>query len=334
MPAQPCTNIIYNLFDEHHFFQPLMTSSSSWWIQHLPLKDHAKKRIDAYWRLIRADKPIGTLLLLWPTLWALWLAASGIPPIKFLLIFVIGVFLTRSAGCVINDWADRKVDPNISRTANRPLAVGDITPSSALILFAILMLMAFGLVWLTNPLTIWLAVTAAVLMSVYPLMKRHTHLPQLVLGAAFGMGIPMAFATVQDLQQFTDIPPLAWTLYLANLAWVTGYDTWYAMVDRDEDIQLGVKSTAILLDDADRVGLIVLYGLFFLAMAMVPNRAELGWFYWASLATALGLTVWLFRMGWDRSRDGCFRAFLFNSWVGAVIFVGIVIHYLLTTTPT
>lgn len=306
-----------------------MTPSSSWWIPRLPVSNGIKARIDCYWRLIRADKPIGILLLLWPTLWALWLAAAGMPPIKLLFVFVAGVFLTRSAGCVINDFTDRNIDPNVSRTATRPLAAGEVSPTSALVLFAVLMLLAFGLVWLTNALTIWLAVAAAGLMCLYPLMKRYTHLPQLVLGAAFGMSIPMAFAAVQDLQQFTDIPPLAWTLYLANLAWVTGYDTWYAMVDRDEDIQLGVKSTAILLDDADRAGLVVLYGLFFLAMAMVPNRTELGWAYWAGLATALGLTVWLFRMGWDRSREGCFNAFLFNSWVGAAIFVGMLIHYLL-----
>lgn len=276
-------------------------------------------RISPYWRLARGDRPIGTLLLLWPTWWALWLAADGFPPWHLLLIFTAGVWLTRSAGCVINDYADRWLDPHVERTRNRPLASGELTGRQALATFAVLMLVAFGLVLLTNRLTVLLSLIGLILAASYPYLKRYTYLPQVYLGMSFGWGIPMAFAAVQDT-----VPPLAWLLFCANILWATGYDTWYAMVDREDDIRAGSKSTAILFGEADLPAQAVIYAGCFLALTFVGDRAALGWPYFAALGVVLALVAWEFWITRKRERDACFRAFLHNNWVGATVFGGIV----------
>jgi 4-hydroxybenzoate polyprenyltransferase len=270
--------------------------------------------------LVRGDRPIGTLLLLWPTWWALWLAADGFPSFGFWLIFTLGVWLTRSAGCVINDYADRWLDPQVERTKSRPLATGAVSGREALAVFVALMLVAFGLVLLTNRLTIWLSFAGAALAMSYPYLKRYTYLPQVYLGLAFGWGIPMAFAATQDT-----VPSLAWLLFLANVVWATAYDTWYAMVDRDDDLRAGAKSTAILFGEADLVAQGVLYVLFLAALGLLGQREHFGPWYFAGIGVAAALIVWEFRLARGRDRDGCFRAFLHNNWIGATVFVSIVL---------
>ena len=281
-------------------------------------------RLHLYWLLIRGDRPVGILLLLWPTWWALWLAAEGLPPWHLLLIFSAGVWLTRSAGCVINDYADRWLDPQVERTRQRPLATGAVSPREAMALFVVMMLVAFGLVLFTNTLTILLSIAGAFLAATYPFLKRHTYLPQVYLGVAFGWGIPMAFAAVQDT-----VPPLAWLLFLGNLLWTTGYDTWYAMVDREDDLRAGSKSTAILFGDADLVAQGLLYAGFVWAMWLVGGRAGLGIFYYVALAVAIVLVLRQFWIARDRARGNCFEAFISNQWVGLAIFAGIAGHYAL-----
>ncbi len=283
-----------------------------------------KARLALYWQLVRGDRPIGWLLLLWPTWWGLWLAAEGIPPLWTLVVFSAGVWLTRSAGCVINDYADRWLDPHVERTQDRPLATGAVRGREALLVFAALMLAAFALVLTLNRLTIYLSLVGVLLAASYPYLKRYTYLPQVYLGLAFGWGIPMAFAAVRG-----EVPAVAWLLYGANIAWATGYDTWYAMVDRDDDLRMGAKSTAILFGDLDLVAQGVLYALFFAALALVGQRAGLGTYYWGGLALALLLVVWEFWIARDREREACFRAFLHNHWVGAVVFVGLALDYAL-----
>jgi 4-hydroxybenzoate polyprenyltransferase len=282
------------------------------------LRSETRERLARYWQLVRGDRPVGWLLLLWPTAWALWLADGGVPHWSFLVIFFGGVWLTRSAGCVINDYADRWLDPQVERTRNRPLATGAVSPQEALGLFVVLMLLALLLVSFTNTLTIWLSVAGAFLAATYPFLKRHTYLPQVYLGLAFGWGIPMAFAAITGT-----VPPLAWLLFLANLLWTTGYDTWYAMVDREDDKRMGAKSTAILFGDADLVALGVLYAGFLVAMALVGRQAGLGVNFAVALAVAAGFIAWQFWIGRTRSPADCFRAFLANQWVGAVVFAGI-----------
>jgi len=281
-----------------------------------------RARLPAYWRLLRGDRPIGALLLLWPTWWALWIAAEGVPPWGLLAIFTAGVWLTRSAGCVINDYADRWLDGQVERTRQRPLATGEVRGREALWLFAGLMLLAFGLVLLTNPLTIGLSVVAVLLAATYPYLKRYTYLPQAWLGLAFGWGIPMAFAAVRG-----EVPAIAWLLYLANLLWTTAYDTWYAMVDREDDLRAGSKSTAILFGDADLPALGVLYAGAFLALGLLGHRLALGWPWWLGLAIALALVAGQFVRARGRGREACFRAFLDNQWVGAAVFAGLAGHY-------
>ena len=286
--------------------------------------DTPRGRLGQYWKLVRGDRPIGTLLLLWPTWWALWLAAESTPPWPVLLVFTAGVWLTRSAGCVINDYADRWLDPQVARTRERPLATGAVSGREALAVFAVLMLAAFALVLTLNRLTLYLSVVGLFLAASYPYLKRYTYLPQLYLGLAFGWGIPMAFAAVQG-----EVPPLAWLLYAANLLWATAYDTWYAMVDRDDDIRAGSKSTAILFGDMDLVAQGILFALALLALGLVGRQAGLDVYYWASLAAAAGLVGYQFLLARRRDPAGCFRAFLHNSWVGAVVFAGIALHYAL-----
>ena len=281
-----------------------------------------RQRLPLYWQLIRGDRPVGTLLLLWPTWWALWLAAEGLPPLGTLLIFTAGVWLTRSAGCVINDYADRWLDPQVARTKGRPLATGAVAPGEALALFALMMLAAFGLVLLTNRLTVLLSVAGVLLAASYPFLKRYTYLPQVYLGIAFGWGIPMAFAAVQGT-----VPTLAWLLFLANLLWTTGYDTWYAMVDREDDLRAGSKSTAILFGDADLMAQAVLLGGFLLAMWLLAGRAGLGIYYFVALGIAAVLVLRQFWIARTRAPADCFDAFLSNQWVGLVLFAGIAGHY-------
>ena len=273
-----------------------------------------------FWKLMRADRPIGTLLLLWPTWWALWLAAGGLPSLWILFVFTAGVWLTRSAGCVINDYADRWLDPHVKRTRDRPLATGAVSGREALALFAGLMLVAFALVLTLNRLTILLSFVGVFLAASYPYLKRYTHLPQVYLGLAFGWGIPMAFAAVQG-----ELPALAWLLYVANIVWSTAYDTWYAMVDRDDDIRMGSHSTAILFGDLDLVIQGVLYAVFLGAMAMVGQRAGLGLAYWIGLGVAAVLVAWEFFLARHRGREACFKAFLHNNWVGMALFAGIAV---------
>jgi len=275
-----------------------------------------------YWRLTRMDRPIGTLLLLWPTLWSLWIAAKGVPSIKNLVIFVLGVIVMRAAGCVINDFADRKIDGKVMRTKDRPLATGAVSNREAIGLFIALCLIAFGLVLLTDPLTIKLSVGGLILAFCYPFMKRHTHLPQVVLGAAFAWGIPMAYAA-----QAGELHQGMWLIYLAVVLWTVAYDTFYAMVDRDDDLKIGVKSTAILFGEQDRLMTGILQIMCLYSLTLVGNRFELGSFYFIGLAAAAGLFIyqqWLIRF---RAREACFKAFLNNNWVGIVIFAGIVMDY-------
>lgn len=277
-----------------------------------------RQKLPHYIRLMRLDKPIGILLLLWPTLWALWLAAKGTPSLKNLVIFSLGVVLMRSAGCVINDFADRKIDGHVARTSQRPLATGAVTSREALILFVALCLTAFALVLCTDPLTIKLSVGGLLLAASYPFMKRHTHLPQVVLGAAFAWGVPMAYAA-----EIGKLDKNMWVIYLAVVLWTVAYDTFYAMVDRDDDLKIGVKSTAILFGEQDRVITGMLQAMMLYAMVLVGKAAELGWIYYLGLVVAAGLFAyqqWLIRY---RERQACFKAFLNNNWAGAAIFVGI-----------
>ena len=231
-----------------------------------PARRPWRERLAAYWQLVRGDRPIGWLLLLRPTWWGLWLAAGGVPPWWPLVVFTLGVWLTRSAGCVINDYADRWLDPHVERTRNRPLATGAVSGREALAVFAVLMLVAFGLVLTLNRLTVYLSFIGVLLAASYPYLKRYTYLPQVYLGLAFGWGIPMAFAAVRG-----EVPTVAWLLYVANILWSTAYDTWYAMVDRDDDLRMGSKSTAILFGDLDLVAVGVLYALFFVALYVVVS---------------------------------------------------------------
>ncbi len=279
-----------------------------------------QQRLGQYWKLVRGDRPIGSLLLLWPTWWALWLAADGLPPLWTLFVFTAGVWLTRSAGCVINDYADRWLDPHVERTKSRPLATGAVSGREALWVFVVLMLVAFALVLTLNWLTVALSVPGVLLAASYPYLKRHTHLPQVYLGMAFGWGIPMAFAAVQG-----SVPLLGWLLYAANILWATAYDTWYAMVDRDDDIRMGSKSTAILFGRFDLIAQGILYALMAATLVLVGLRADLGVAYWAGLAAAALLVAYEFRIARHRERGPCFRAFLHNNWVGLAIFVGIAV---------
>jgi len=279
-----------------------------------------RERIVLYERLMRLDKPIGILLLLWPTLWGLWLAGRGQPDWRVVVIFVLGTVFMRSAGCVINDYADRWLDPQVQRTRGRPLAAGEVAPRQALALFGGLMLAALVLVLFLNALTIKLAVVGAVLAASYPFLKRYTSLPQIYLGVAFGWAIPMAFAAIQG-----EVPRLAWLLFLANVLWATAYDTLYAMVDRDDDLRAGARSTAILFGDLDLVAIGILQGTFLFAMALVGQRLELG----TPMHLALGLgallvaaQLWRARR---RDRAGCFAAFRDNHWLGMVLFLGLAI---------
>lgn len=281
-----------------------------------------KARLPDFLQLMRFDKPIGTLLLLWPTLWALWLAAGGPPSTKNLIIFVLGVVLMRAAGCVINDFADRKVDGHVERTQHRPIPSGAVSSKEALILFAVLCISAFILVLFTNALTIKLAFVAVALAACYPFMKRFTHLPQVVLGAAFAWSIPMAFAAETE-----KLPTTLWALYAAVVLWTVAYDTFYAMVDREDDLKIGVKSTAILFGDMDIVITSSLQILVLVALAMTGANFDRGLWFYLSLLVVGALFLYQQYLIRDRNTEGCFKAFLNNNYVGAIIFIGLAMDY-------
>lgn len=285
----------------------------------------AAQRLERYARLTRLDRPIGIFLLLWPTLWGLWIAAEGWPDIHVLIVFCLGVVLMRSAGCVLNDIADRRFDPMVERTRGRPLATGEVTPEEALLVAGVIILMAFLLVLTMNKLTVQLALVAVVLAGIYPFMKRYTYLPQFFLGLAFGWSIPMAFAA-----QTGQVPRVAWILLIANVLWSVAYDTMYAMVDRDDDLKIGVKSTAILFDDADRIIIAIIQSMVILTLVLAANQVKLGIYFYLALVIAAGLFIYQLMLIWRRQPTGCMKAFLNNNWFGLTVFLGIVLHYIMT----
>ncbi len=281
----------------------------------------------AYWQLMRFDKPIGILLLLWPTWWALLIAGNGSPHLSNVLIFTTGVVLMRAAGCIMNDVADRDFDPHVERTRTRPLASGELSLRQALTAFVLLMLLAFGLVLLTNVLTIKLAVAGALLASSYPFFKRFTNLPQVVLGVAFGWGMVMAFAA-----ETGHVPWPAWWLLGINVVWSVIYDTLYAMVDREDDIAVGIKSTAILFGRLDLTIVAMLMLVMIASLVALGVRLDFGWSWFAGVVASAALFGWQLGISRQRTREGCFRAFLNNNWVGLVLFTGLAGHYLLDGT--
>lgn len=279
-----------------------------------------------YAKLMRIDKPIGIWLLLWPALWALWLAGKGHPNQWLFVVFVLGVFIMRSAGCVLNDYVDRKIDPYVERTRTRPIASGAVSPAEALVLFLALSLIAIGLATMLNRPARLLAIVAAGLTIAYPFIKRVVSIPQFVLGAAFGWAVPMAFAA-----QTGETPQLAWLVFGTALVWAVIYDTFYAMVDREDDRKIGVKSTALLFGEVDLFVIAGLQLLMLVALTFIGLRAELGTWYMASVAGAAALMAYHQWLARDRQPAGCYAAFLHNHTIGLVIFVGIVLHY--TFTP-
>ena len=281
-------------------------------------------RLREYALLMRLDRPIGIFLLLWPTLWALLIAGEGRPDPMVLMVFILGVVLMRSAGCVINDFADREIDGHVQRTRDRPLAAGRVSELEAKLLFLLLCLLAFGLVLLLNTLTIMLSFVGALLAASYPFMKRVTHLPQVYLGAAFGWSVPMAFAA-----QTGSVPQIAWLLFTATVLWATAYDTMYAMVDREDDLVLGVKSTAILFGDADRQIIGIIQVMVLVCLLMIGYQAKLGLYYYGGVLVAAALAAYQQGLIRYREREGCFRAFLNNNWFGAAVFTGLLLDYLM-----
>lgn len=278
-----------------------------------------------YLRLMRVHRPIGTLLLLWPTLWALWLACAGIPPLNVLLIFVAGTFLMRSAGCVINDLADRKFDGHVTRTKDRPMAAGWVSPREAIAVFVILVtLSAVTVLPIATPLLLGLAVVAVFLAASYPFTKRFFAIPQGYLGIAFGFGIPMAFAAILDT-----VPPVAWWLLLANVFWAIAYDTEYAMVDRPDDLKIGIKTSAITFGRFDVAAIMICYAPTLSILAAVGYTLHLGWPYWVGLMAAAGIALYHYTLIKDRDTTKCFTAFMHNNWLGAAVFAGILLDTLI-----
>ena len=294
-------------------------------LKELQLSNSPLRRLPDFIQLGRLDRPIGIYLLMWPTLWALWIAADGQPSYKLIFIFVAGVVLTRTGGCIVNDYADRDFDGHVQRTANRPLATGRISSKEALAVAAVIGLLSFILVLFTNTFTILLSVGGLLLACTYPYMKRHTYLPQLVLGAAFAWAIPMAFAAVRQT-----VPAEAWIIYIATVSWTMAYDTLYAMVDRDDDLQVGIKSTAILFGEADLTMVGILDSMALFALLLLGHKLHFSGWYYAGLGGAVLLWAWELWQSRNRDRDACFHAFLHNHWAGAAIFAGIFLHYSLT----
>ncbi len=288
------------------------------------LNERINDRIKQYWLLSRFDKPIGILILLWPALWALWVASSGKPDYYVLLVICLGVVLMRAAGCVINDYADRDFDPHVERTKQRPIAAGKVTPTEALWLFVILCLIAFGLVLTLNIFTIALSFVAAFLAGSYPFMKRYTHLPQAYLGIAFGWAVPMSFSA-----QVNQIPTVAWVMYLAVVLWALVYDTMYAMVDKDDDLKIGVKSTAILFGVYDRQIMAVLQVIIIGLLVVVGLMQTLTWPYYAGVIVATGLCAYQQKLIFHREKALCFKAFLNSNYFGMAVFIGLSLSYLI-----
>lgn len=286
--------------------------------------DTIGRRLDAYERLLRLDKPIGTLLLLWPTLWAVWLAARGSPTIEIVAIFCVGTLLMRSAGCALNDFADRDFDGRVARTRDRPLAAGEIQPAEALLLAVLLAGTAFGLVLMLNRLAVQLSFVGLAIAATYPYAKRVFALPQLYLGVAFGFGIPMAYASI-----WWRLPPECWVLFAANIFYAFAYDTEYAMVDRDDDAKIGIRTSALTLGRHDVAAVMASYAAMLALLVAAGIMVRLAWPYYLGLAVAAGLMGYHYFLIRGRTRDGCFKAFRHNNWVGAAVFAGIVAHYLL-----
>lgn len=285
-------------------------------------KERLLDRAKQYWLLARLDKPIGILILLWPMLWALWVASAGKPDSLVFIVFTLGVVLMRSAGCIINDYADRDFDPHVERTKLRPIAAGKVAPKEAITVFVVLCLSAFGLVLLMNSYTIMLSVVGAFLAASYPFMKRYTHLPQAYLGMAFGWAVPMTFAA-----QLNTIPAVAWVMYLAVMLWALVYDTMYAMVDKDDDLKIGVKSTAILFGAYDRHIMALLQVIIIGLLVTVGIMKDLGWLYYLGLTVAAGLSIYQQKLIFHREKTQCFQAFLNNNWFGMIVFLGILADY-------
>jgi len=277
-----------------------------------------RQKLEAYYRLTRLDKPIGILLLLWPTLWGIWLASPGWPDGLVLFVFIAGTVLMRSAGCVMNDLADRNFDGHVERTRQRPLVTGDVTTKEAVLLALALSLVAFILVLQLNPLVVALSFPALFLAASYPLTKRFLSIPQAYLGIAFGFGIPMAFAAITG-----QLPLEAWILVLANVFWAIAYDTEYAMVDRNDDLNIGIRSSAIFFGRLDVFAIMACYGAFLILMAWVGVRLQQSWPYFAGLGVAALIALYHYTLIRDRDRQSCFKAFLHNNWLGAAIFVGV-----------
>lgn len=292
------------------------------WLNSLQLSNSKFRRLPDFIQLGRLDRPIGIYLLLWPALWALWIAAEGQPSVKNIIIFILGVILTRTGGCVINDFADRNFDGDVQRTQNRPLATGRISPKEALLVASVIGLLCFALVLFTNLSTILWSIAALVLACTYPFMKRYTYFPQVVLGAAFAWSIPMAFAATNET-----VPHFAWLIYGATVLWTVAYDTLYAMVDRDDDIQIGLRSTAILFGDADLVMIAILEAMALLSLWLLGDKLLLSAWYYGGLVVASSLWCWQLWQCRQRDTQRCFHAFLHNHWVGASIFGGIFLHY-------
>ena len=281
-------------------------------------------KLTAYWRLMRADKPIGIYLLLWPCVWALWIASEGFPDLHIFVVFVLGVVVMRSAGCVINDYADRKVDGLVERSSTRPLVTGEVTEKEALGLFFLLLFFALILVLTLTWQTVLMSVGGLILATIYPFMKRYTHLPQVILGAAFGWSIPMVFvATGQPLTW------VVWALYFANLTWTVAFDTQYAMVDKNDDIKIGVKSTAILFGQYDKLIILLLQILSLLLFTAAAIWLKLNWPFYLALVISMGLFLYQHRLIKDRDRSSCFKAFLHNHYVGLVLALGIIGQYII-----
>jgi len=281
------------------------------------------ERLSIYLRLARLNRPIGILLLLWPTLWGTWIAGDGRPAGHIVVIFMLGTVLMRSAGCAINDYADRHIDRYVERTRERPLASGKVSEREAVWLAVVLALAAFLLILPLNPLTWLLAFPAVFLAASYPFTKRFFAIPQAYLGIAFGFGIPMAFAA-----QLGDVPPVAWALLLANVFWAIAYDTEYAMVDRDDDVHLGIHSSALLFGKYDVVAVMICYAITLVLLAVAGQTIGLGWVYYAGLAVAAGIALYHYTLIRERRREQCFAAFLHNNWFGAAVFAGVALDYL------
>ena len=283
-----------------------------------------KERLVAYAYLIRLDKPIGTLLLLWPTLWALWLASGGVPDISILLIFIIGTFLMRSAGCAINDYADRDFDRHVKRTQNRPVTSGKISGKEAVAVAGLLAFIAFLLIQPLNVFTKQLSVLALLVAFIYPFTKRFFAMPQAVLGIAFGFGIPMAYAAILDF-----IPLEAWILFVGNIFWAIAYDTAYAMVDRDDDLRLGLRTSAITFGKYDVIAIAICYGVLFISQLWVAQLADLNNYFLLGWFLALACAVYHLKLVSTRKREDCFKAFRHNNWLGGFLFLGIVLGLIL-----